>query len=102
MPPTASPPVASAPSPSPLTGQVSQGQPAVPSAAAPSRPAPVVSSSLPHQGPTASVVPGPRRQRPILPFTGANLLTPMALGVALILLGLVLRSVGDSARSRNI
>jgi hypothetical protein len=99
---TASPPAAPVPLPSPLPGPATQRQPTVPPAAVPSRPTPVVSSSLPRQGPTGSVVPGPRRQRPVLPFTGANLLTPMAVGVALILLGLVLRRVEDSARSRNI
>ena len=102
MPPIASPPAAPAPPSSPLSGPATQRQPTVPPAAVPSRPTPVVSSSLSHQGPTASVVPGPRRQRPVLPFTGANLLTPMAVGVSLILLGLVLRRVGDLARSRNI
>lgn len=107
----AAPPVPSAPvapSPSPT--------PAVPSAAAPptvpapagaalTRLAPAVLPSVPAPGPSGPIArragqPAPSRGgRPVLPFTGANLLTPMALGVGLIVMGLMLRRADGSAQS---
>jgi hypothetical protein len=93
------PPAAASPPTTPLVQGPLPSQQIVPlpRGAAPSRPTPVVSSSVPSQGPPGPSVQklgppsGSRRRRPVLPFTGANLLTPMAVGIGLIILGLVLR-----------
>lgn len=104
---TPGPPAAGAPSPGPSAppaavapGQVPPAPPAIsPGGPAPSRQAPLVLGSVPRQGPPGAAVPGPGpaaaagRRRPVLPFTGANLLTPMVVGAALIALGLLLRRV---------
>ncbi len=107
VPTTARPPAASGPPATPPGAPAAQQQAAVPpAAAAPSRSRPAVSFSVPLQGPSRSVVSGPGQptssptRRPVLPFTGANLLTPMAVGLGLIILGLVLRRSGGSAQSR--
>lgn len=71
---------------------------------APGGPAQAVPSSIPRERPLplkvaqAGPTGPPPRHRPILPFTGANLLTSMAVGVGLIILGLVLRYRGTTAQ----
>lgn len=99
IPPTASPPAASVPPPTPFAGPAPQPRATVPPVVVPSRPTPVVSPSVPPQGPSGPI--SSHRRRPVMPFTGANLLTPMAIGVGLIILGLVLRRARNSAESRN-
>lgn len=107
VPTTAPPPVASVPPAAPQGAPAPQQQASVPpAAAAPSLPTPAVLSSVPLQRPSGPPVSGPgqptssHKRRPVLPFTGANLLTPMAVGLGLIILGLVLRRSGGSAQSR--
>jgi hypothetical protein len=103
--------------PTPSAQQAAPPAPAAPPAAAPPAAAMPVAPAAP-PGPTPAVLPsGPGpvasaplapspeqpgrglRRRPALPFTGANLLTPMVLGAGLILLGLVMRRAEDSAPS---
>jgi hypothetical protein len=95
------PPPASAVSPAQVPNQTPGAN--VPPVGPPGRVAPVVLSSVPRRGSSQSVVakagpivPTPQR-RPILPFTGANLLLPMAAGAGLILAGLILRYRGGTA-----
>jgi hypothetical protein len=98
----ASPPAP--PSPTIVPGPGPSQNPALSSTVpAPSR-VPIVSPYAPTQGPSS---PGAQRhgpptislgQRPVLPFTGASLLTPMAAGMGLIVLGLALRWKGDPSR----
>jgi hypothetical protein len=76
---------------------------AVPPGAAPSPPRPVaLVPPSPGKGGQGVTAPGPtpvsRGRRPMLPFTGANLLAPMSLGAGLIVLGLLLRNVKDLDR----
>src|SRR5262249_62353069 len=69
------------------------GAPAPPAGAGPTPRAPVVLPSGPARAPGAVVPAGAavRKPRPRLPFTGANLLTLMSIGAALIVLGLMLK-----------
>jgi hypothetical protein len=102
--PAASPPAPSAAPPPPGVPAPPPSQPVPPSpGAAPIQRLAIVSPSAPSGGPSAQGVQkhGPpaisRRGRPVLPFTGASLLTPMAAGMGLIVLGLVLRWMRDPA-----
>ncbi len=104
------PPVAQPPATPPYTQAPPVAAPAAtpggpPAVERPSRHARGMLSTIPRLGSPESNFrragpAGPsRRRRPVLPFTGANLVSPMAAGLGLILLGLVLRRVRHSAQS---